>query len=125
MTISRMLSLIAATAALLLLTGCGSMGLGGAGVEVRSDFNEGRLFTYMRVPFTRDLNNTPAPELKGGRKRIITITLPRANVSAEFSSNALADIAKEQGLTKLYFADLEIFDVLGIFSTRKLILYGE
>ncbi len=112
-------------ALLLVMTGCGSFG--GPDSEVESDFTEGRIFTYMRVPFTRNLNNTPSPEFEGGKKRIIHIKEPfsGAGIYAEFNSNAIADIAKERGLKRFYFADLEVFDILGIFSYRKLILYGE
>ena len=33
--------------------------------------------------------------------------------------------AKKHGLSKVYFADIEIFDVLGIWHHEKLHIYGE
>jgi len=105
---------------ILLLGGCSSLGgfLGGA--------PSGRIFTHTRVPYTTDLDNTPVTNIHANGL-IIHIEEPVSGYGfyAEFNSNALGDIAKKHGLTKLYFADIEIFDVLGVWHHEKIHLYGE
>ena len=98
-----------------------------------SSFNEfvggpptGVVFTHIRVPYTLDLDNTPVTNIHANGL-IIHIEEPVSGYGfyAEFNSNALGDIAKKHGLTKLYFADIEIFDVLGVWHHEKIHLYGE
>ena len=113
---------VALLAVLLAASGCGSLSLG----DTASDFQEGYFFTWTRVPFTKDLNNTPVPRREAGAK-VIRIKEPFSGygIAAEFNSNAIGDIARENGMTTVYFADLETFDVLGIWKHREIMVYGE
>ncbi len=92
----------------------------------RGDFEYGSVFRSVRTPLTLDLNNTPVGSLSGEGK-VIHIEEPftGAGMYSEFSTNAIADIAKKHGLKKVYFADIESFSILGIFRHQKLIIYGE
>lgn len=105
---------------ILLLGGCSSFS------PFVSDPPSGRIFTHVRVPYTIDLNNTPVTNFHASGL-IIHVEEPLTGYGfyAEFNSNAFGDIAKKHGLTELYFADIEIFDVLGIWHHEKIHLYGK
>lgn len=73
-----------------------------------------------------DLDNTPSTIFQANGK-ILKIEEPISGYGlyAEFNSNAIGDIAKKHGLKKVYFADMEIFSILGIFGYKKVYIYGE
>lgn len=100
-----------------LLPGCGLISSSGL---------TGYVFTYTRVPYTKDLNNTPVVLTKSDGA-IIKIQEPFSGVGmyAEFNTNAIGDLAKRYNMKTLYYAELEIFDVLGIWQQKRLYLYGE
>ena len=88
-------------------------------------FLKGDVFTSVG-PFKTDLLNTPVKDTQASGI-IIHIQEPVSGYGlyTEFNSNAIGDIAKKHGLTKVYFADLEIFNVLGIWTHERLHIYGE
>ena len=105
---------------LFILAGCLTFG------RMGSDSLEGRVFKFVRVPLTMNLDNTPSTIFQANGK-IIKVVEPFSgyNFYAEFNSNAIGDIAKKHGLKKVYFADLEIFSILGIFNCELVRIYGE
>lgn len=113
----KWLSLLAAMA--LMLSGCASGIPTSPGVR-------GRVFSYTRTPYTPDLHDTPVSG-STGKGRVIRIREPFSGygVSAEFNSNALGDIARKNGLSKVYFADMQELNILGIWRDRRLHIYGE
>ena len=86
----------------------------------------GMVFTHIRVPYTTDLHSTPVTDIHSNGM-IIRIEEPVSGYGlyTEFNSNAIGDIAKKHGLSKVYFADLETFNILGIWKHEKLHIYGE
>ena len=78
------------------------------------------------MPYTKDLNNTPVIHTKS-EGAIIKIQEPfsGAGMYAEFNTNAIGDLAKKYNMKKVYYAELETFDVLGIWQRKRLYLYGE
>jgi hypothetical protein len=42
----------------------------------------------------------------------------------DWGSDAIADAARDQGITEIHYADLEVLSVLGIWSQRWAIVYG-
>jgi len=86
----------------------------------------GKVFTHIRVPYTTDLHNTPVTDIHSNGI-IVRIEEPVSGYGlyTELNSNAMGDIAKKHGLSKIYFADLETFDILGIWKHEKLHIYGE
>jgi len=86
----------------------------------------GMVFTHIRVPYTQDLNNTHVTNIHANGL-IIHVEEPISGYGlyTEFNSNAIGDVARKHGLTKVYFADMEIFDVLGIWHHERLHIYGE
>ena len=86
----------------------------------------GAIYEKYRRPYTLNLDNTPVVTNRGSGK-IVKIEEPFSgyNVSAEFNSNAIGDIARRHGITKVYWADLETYSLLGIWQEQRLWIYGE
>ena len=89
----------------------------------------GLVYTNHRIPYTSDLIDTKnVPEVViHARGKITRIREPISGygVYAEWNSNAIGDIAERQGLQTVYYADMEIFSILGIWKDTKLHIYGE
>ena len=111
---SRLTSILLAIAIMGCLSGCGTGPL------------VGLVYTNVKLPLTRDLQSTPLPELPPGSDRIIEIKEPFSGLGlyARLNSNALGDIARQNGVETLYFADQEVFSILGIWKTQRVFLYG-
>ena len=108
------LSLLAAS--LLLLAGCSSAGP-----------LPGLLFTHVKYPLTWDLHDTPMPHSSPKDAKIIEIREPISGlgINARLNANAIGEIARDNGIKTLYFADQERFSILGIWTFHKVILYGD
>jgi hypothetical protein len=111
----RTLALLLAAALALGLTACGTGPL------------VGLVYTDVKLPLTRDLHATPVPSVPPRSKRVIEIREPVTGLGlyARVDSNAIGDIARQNHLKRLYFADQEVFSILGIWKTHRVILYGE
>ena len=102
------------------MTGC--LSVRGVG----SNSLTGIVFKHVRVPLSEDLVNSPAiVEHTGGMIVQVKEPVSGYGLYAEWNSNAIGDVAKRSGLKKVYFADMEIFSVLGIWTHRKVHVYGE
>ncbi len=102
------------------LTGCLSVG------PVGSRSLTGIAFTRIKVPLSEDLVNSPVIVIHSEGK-IIQVKEPVSGygIYAKWDSNAIGDIAQRYGLKKVYFADMEIFSILGIWTEEKVIIYGK
>jgi len=87
----------------------------------------GIIYTNVRLPLTKNLNNTRMPDIEPPSSKVLEIKEPvtGAGLYAQIDANAIGAIAKNNGLETLYFADQQIFSVLGIWASNKTILYGE
>jgi hypothetical protein len=87
----------------------------------------GIVYTNVKMPLTRDLNATPVPDDPPGSDRVIEIREPftGAGIYTQVSVNAIGEIALQNGVETLYFADQEIFSILGIWKTHRVFLHGE
>jgi hypothetical protein len=85
------------------------------------------VYTNVKLPLTVDLKATLLPERPPDSDRIIEIREPFTGLGmyTRVSSNALGDIARQNGMDPLYFADQEVFSILGIWKTQRVFLYGE
>lgn len=86
----------------------------------------GYFYEHYRKPYTIDLNETPV-KFKAGGGKVILIKEPFSGhgMSAEFNSNAMGDVASRYGLQKIYWADMEYINILGVWKERRLHIYGE
>ena len=120
MSSKRLVVLVFLLLTLFIFAGCLTFG------RMGNDSLKGYVFKFIRVPLTMNLDNTPSTIFQANGK-IIKIEEPFSGQGfyAEFKSNAIGDIAKKHGMKKVYFADLEIFSILGIFEYKEIHLYGK
>jgi cell division protein FtsL len=92
--------------AVLMFTGCASTGI---------------LYTHVTTPLDTNMSHTPSgvAEAEGEVKELALY------VSALWDSNAIGDVAKEHGMEIVYYADLEILRILGIWSEYTVHVYGK
>jgi hypothetical protein len=88
---------------------------------------KGLIYTRVKIPLTKNLNNTPvaAPSGIGGNIVIIKEPFTGYGIYTEIYSNAIGDIAKKNGLRKVHFADQEIYSILGIWTSSTVYVHGE
>ena len=100
-----------------LLSGCSTLG---------ESPLPGFIVTYTKFPYDIDLNNTPVADIEQDAK-IVRVTEPFTGYGmyAEVMSNSIGDIAEENGLTEVYFADMEVLNILGILKYNKIYIYGK
>jgi hypothetical protein len=82
----------------------------------------GLIYTDIVRPLDLDMHETPDKRARGrsGTKAITVY------VTVMWDSAAIADAARERGLTKIYFADMHIVSVwFGLWQQRTAIVYGE
>ncbi len=99
-----------ALAGLLVAPGCGAVGL---------------IYTHTTEPLDLNLNRTPifAERAEAGASDVKSV---RYYVSVDWNSNAIGDIARENGLHTVYYADLEVLSVLfGLWRQATVHVYGE
>jgi hypothetical protein len=97
---------LVALAAALLVSGCGV----------------GIIYTHTYQPLSLDMHNTKVVPT-GADGNIKHIQVGMAGVA--WDSAAIGDIAKKNGLTEIYSADLETFKVLGIWNQYTVHVYGK
>ncbi len=83
----------------------------------------GCIYTHIITPLDVNLNNTPVFDRRAKKRDTKRVRLPYIDI--RWDSNAIGDIMKEHGLTKVYYADLETLSVFGIWTQRFVIVYGE
>lgn len=87
----------------------------------------GRLYTNVTQPYTRDFNNT-----RLGEKACILSShhlkepVSGYGVSVEWSTDRIQAEAEKAGITRISCIDIQTISfVLGIYTRRKLIVYGD
>lgn len=87
----------------------------------------GLVYTNVKLPLTRDLRPIPMSYKAPKEGKIIEVKEPLSGfgIYARINSNAIGDIAERNGIETLYFADQQVFSILGIWTSYKVILYGE
>ncbi len=84
-----------------------------------------RLYAHTIVPATNDFHATPVMRESPARLNVKRINYPRY-IDVRWDSNAIGDIAKEHGFSRVYYADVEELQILlGIWRQTWLIVYGE
>jgi hypothetical protein len=102
-------------AATLLLSGCGPGPL------------VGMAYTNVTYPYSKDLDRTPTALDAKGSGGITEIREPVTGygITAQVNSNAIGEIARKHGMTEVDFADQKEVSILGIWTTRSIIVYGK
>ena len=88
---------------------------------------KGWLYTDTVEPFCTNMHNTPVGERVGvANTKQLKIPYLAPGLTAVWSSNALADAARNAGITKLQYCDLYTWSLLGgIWQQDNIIVYGE
>lgn len=88
---------------------------------------KGIIYTDIRLPLTHNFHNTTWPISSPNSARTLEIKEPFTGFGlyAQVDSNAIGSIARKNGMNTLYFADRQIFSILGIWTSNKTILYGQ
>lgn len=98
-----------------------STSLGMVGPDNITDFHPlGLIYTHIIFPLDVNLDEDQfvrRPE-KGDVKHI------QYYIEVMWDSNAIGDIAKENGIEQVYYADLEVLNVLGIWRQYTVHIYG-
>lgn len=88
----------------------------------------GLVYTHVTIPLTSNLDRTPVPQHPDkGQGRMIRITEPFTGYGlyTEIYSNAIGDIARKHGVNTVYFADQELYSILGVWTSSTIHIYGE
>lgn len=110
----RALAFLTASFLVCLCSGCGLV-------------SRGLIYTDTVQPLCRDLRGTTLGSKVGsGSSKRIEIPTTRVDISAEWDSRAIGDIAKQHGISTVYGCDSRRQSyVLGIWRKDEVIVYGE
>ncbi len=87
----------------------------------------GLLYTSMRQPLVTNMRNTPrgTSEAEHGT-RMLSLPVTAVSIAVAWNSRAIGDIAKQVGLSEIYYADLYTFSLLlGIWKQQTVTVYGK
>ncbi len=87
----------------------------------------GLIYTHTITPLTTNFNNTPREVAwDDGEIKHLHVFIPNmVNVDVLWDSNAIGEIAKQNGFDKVYFADREDLSfLLGIWTRHIVHVYG-
>ncbi|MCP4682088.1 MAG: hypothetical protein GY864_07130 [Desulfobacterales bacterium] len=90
---------------LILFAGCGS----------------GSIYTHTIKPLDINLKQIPTDDLDAFQGNIKHV---RYYMDVMWDSNSIGDIYKKSGFSTIYYADIETFKILGIWSQYKVYVYG-
>lgn len=90
-------------------------------------FPPGLLYTDRIQPLCKDMRGTGLGSAQGsGSSKRVTVPASRIDISAEWDSRAIGDIAKKHGMTKVYGCDVRRESyLLGLWRRDEVIVYGE
>jgi len=85
----------------------------------------GLVYHDTTYPLDRDLNNTlEAPDSEGGEIKRFTYSLVDIAWDSAGIGEISAEAKKKSGFETLYYADIETFRILWIWTQRKVHVYG-
>ncbi len=97
---------ISLLAGILLLVGCAPTGI---------------LYTHTKVPLDTNMSRTTAE----GQGAVGDVKHISFYVDVMWDSNAIGDIAKQNGIETIYYSDLEILRVLTVWNQYTVHVYGK
>ncbi len=83
----------------------------------------GMIYTHITVPVDINVSETPRGLANSGEGDIKHIHY--SYVDVRWDSNAIGDIARQNELETIYFADIETLSILGIWNQYTVHVYGE
>jgi hypothetical protein len=85
----------------------------------------GLIYTHTTRPLTTHFNRTPVADGDGlaGESDVKELRY-NAALRVFWDENSIGSIAKEAGFKEMYYADIETFSVLGIWTQYRVHVYG-
>lgn len=80
----------------------------------------GRIYTHVTEPLVTNFHETPV----GVRSEKSDVRSFRYYVEVDWNENAIGQIAKDNDIEEVYYADLETLSVLGIWTQRWVNVVG-
>ncbi len=89
--------------------------------------SRGLIYTDTIQPLCKDMRGTGLGNMTGsGSSKRVELPTARVDLTAEWDSRAIGDIAREHGITTVYGCDSRRQSyVLGIWRKDEVIIYGE
>ena len=87
----------------------------------------GCFYTHTVQPLTVDMNHTPIAKIeKQGTMKVIAVPpiIWYAPLVA-WGKTAIGEVAKQQGMKEVYYADIEIFSILRLWNEYTVHVYGK
>ena len=81
----------------------------------------GALFTHVTEPIDVNFDRSPV-HVEEGSSEWHTV---QYYVQVDWGHNGLGQVAKQHGLKRIHYADLETLSILGIYTQRRVHVYGE
>lgn len=87
----------------------------------------GCLYVHTVQPLTPDMHRTPLSKVeKTGTMSVITVPPVFGGYPlAAWGNDAIGKVAKQEGMTEVYFADMELMIILGIWNEYTIHVYGK
>ena len=82
----------------------------------------GLVFSWVVVPLDTNFDRTPVVERSASDD---TKKLQYRGVRVEWGDEGIGAIARKNGLHTVHYADLEVLNVLGVWTQRWVRIYGE
>ena len=83
----------------------------------------GLIYTHVTVPLTTHFNRTPVGNGSHAQGDVKELRY-NAALRVFWDENSIGSIAKEAGFSEIYYADLETFSLLGIWTQYRVHVYG-
>jgi hypothetical protein len=84
----------------------------------------GYIYTHTVRPLTTDLHDTPVVPGPGVRSSLVQVRYSNY-IDVRVGNNGIGEIARQNGIARVYYADIEVFRILGIFTQTYVRIYGE
>ncbi len=82
----------------------------------------GCVYLHVTEPLDVNFARTPAAaQHEGGSVKRVSY----AWADVQWSTNAIGDIARQNGITRVHYADVETLRILGVWTERWVHVYGE
>ncbi len=85
----------------------------------------GGILTMYKAPLTTNVEAAPVGLKKGVAWTLYVREPFITNASVAWKDASLEAAAKQGGISRIYYADYELFQVLGVFAQFTTIVYGE
>ncbi len=84
----------------------------------------GLIYSHITKPLSVNFSKTQV-DLNNSDGNIKHVHIPFVKVDIIWSSNAIGDIARENGMETIYYADIDNLSILGIWNRYSVHIYGK